>query len=880
MADYVRSFGPDGSPIQVPADKVNELIKSGGRVMSEEDKAATDARYAAEAKRNAPIDVSPGDIAEMYGAALHADVRGVAGAFGVPIDSAITGVAETFGGDAAGASTAKYLRDLEEKHPYITGWMEAMGGARGAIGAAEAVGAPGRLSQGLLPRTAAGVASRAAYVGAENVVQQTTRDLDEDAIGNASTNGQKLLAAMPKHFAVGAALGLAGEGLGAAAESGVAALTRRAEPALEAAATRAVGREVGAEGEAAAAAGQRVREAAGGQVPRSRGALMQVLETEQARQRAANAAEHAARVGDLETEHIVQVAKQAERGVAGREAVAQRGRMAVEEVEGSVRDRIAARRAETSAEAFEMKGRYDDLKATLKTERASAEDTVQRLGKEREKLEKELSALTKKHNADKYDPDEAADLIAGFMGRKTDPNFRWAIGPTLDREASRAVEGASSSAASEIERLNTLYKGVARSHEVATEHLAEVNRVEGVIDGVFQKELERFVAAGERDVSKIAKAGEKEVGAAKRASTAEGAKYERQALKDEAALDRAQAKEIRDQGKPKTETDVDKLIAGAKETAAKGEEKPLLSPGAGLGAVWTILHGHPLGGAAALLGNIASNRVRSVGNMNRAAMYSSIASKLRTVDAAVKDGAASLFGAAASRAARGLDRDDDVRVKEIKPIRRPQTFEGVAKSVRDAQGNPSLVERHVQAQMGSAVLDAPQTYAQVLAASMRAQHFLESMLPAKQTDPLSLRPDLSRGDVSDTEKYDFMQYARTIENPLDVFKDVRDGSVTSQQIDAIKFVFPDLYSQMRAEVQWQNMMATKPLDYEKQIHVGTLLGVTTDQVLEPDYQAYQKAAFEQKEEDNAPVGSRSPGGESKLSKDYMSASQQAEKGSD
>lgn len=876
----VPAVAADGTPITLPKSKVPELLEQDNtRLLSPKEATQVRQDIAADTKKSTEGDITTEGVAETWLAGLHGAERGVAGAFGVPLDAGIKGVAELFGGAEAGKKTADYLKRLEEDHPYASGWMEAMGGAQGAIGASELVGAPGRLSQGLVPG-AGGLAARAAYGGVENVVQSTTRDINEDAIGRASTNGEKLWANAPKHFVVGAGLTLAGEGLARAVESGVGALAKRGVPALEERAAGALGREVGVEGEAGVAAGQRVRQAAGGEVPKTRGALMEVLEGERTKLRGEAATAHAARVGELETDHIVQAAKQAERTNAGRARVAQEGRIAVEDAERGIADRAIARRAEVSAEAAEMRGRYEELRTTLKGERTTAEDTISRLNAERKKAAQELHELTQTHNADKYDIDETADLIAGFMGRGDDPNFKWAIAPSLEREATRAMEGASASAQTEIQRLSSLHSSLEHAHGLALNHLDDVKRVEGTIDGVFNQEIARISKSAELDIKGIAKAGEREVSSVRKAADASGPKFDKAAAKEEAALERAQAKEIRGLGRPETKTEVDPLIAGAKRSAAEAAGKPAFGPVAGLGAVWSMLHGHPLGGAASLIGGLVAGRARANGNLLTASTLAGVASKLRTVDKAVQDGAASVFGKVASRAAMAEERIRDGKATEIPVKKRAPSFDEVSESLLAAHANPDLIRRHVEAQHGPIVQGAPQTYASVLDASMRAQHFLMAMLPMKQRDPNSLRPDLTESDVSPTEKYDFMQYVGALSDPLDVFKDVRDGTVTEQQVEAIRNVIPELYAQMQQEVMWQNQSLTKPLPYEKEIHLGTLLGVNTDQVLDPEFQALQKDTFVMKEDAGAPVGSKAPGGDAKVAKNMMSASQEAEKGGD
>ncbi len=1092
MAQRVHVFAPDGTPGTVPANEVEAIKRAGGRVMSSGEQAEE-----AKPRKQSGVDLSPSNIAETYAAGLHADVRGVAGAFGVPVDKAATGIAEMFGGEEAGKKTANYLKELEEKHPIISGWMEGVGGMRGAIGAAELAGAPTSVTVGA-PRTAAGFAARMGYGGMENVVQSTTRDINEDAIGKASPNGEKLWAQAPKHFLVGAGLTGLGEGLGMAAESGVASLTRKAEPALERGASAALGKELGETGDAAVAAGQKIRGASrvyeGTEIPVNRGALMSVLEAEQGSVRREATQAHAARLSALEGEQTTKAGQLSIEQEAARKAGLAKGAAGVREarfrgsnsvdsmrVTGAhideeaipVADRLLSGsradawepmmhapegyamkadrivregnslefygRADTAAGGFageygftlspekgrlvakldnllleeghqgrglgavvaknmdetwarlgvnearldasnvgryvwakqgyewapetgrrmeadfgkwlsahghdpaeaavarggakaladtpngkafllsdapnwrgskqlagqpegiasqirarksamsqaeeELTAHYDSVKMALREEKAAAETNVRSLAQERTKAEGELKSLTeslrkKGHGSPEaeYDIFEAADIAAGFMGKG-----RGAMTGMVDKHLAEAFEkraesmlgGVSKSTGSELEQLTGMSKSLRQAHQEAERHLAQVTKAEGAVDGEMAQRMAQLQRQADKDLARIGVAGERSVAGAEKQAAREASMFEKGAAKDRAKLGKAQEKEVAALGEAETKTYVDPLIEGAKKSAATAAERPIISSSAGLGAVLSLAHGNPFAAVGGVLSSIAAGRLRGNGNLLTAQALAGVASKLRTVDKAVKNGAASIFGRSASLGAEAGIRE----IEPTKPPKKDMSFEKVSKSVLAAKGNPQLVERQVQAQYGALAKDAPSTYAATLATALRAQEFLASKLPEKQIDPKNLRPDLQKADVSDTEKYDFLQYAKALSDPLDVFRDVKNGTVTEQQVEAIKHVAPDLFSQMQDEVRWQAMMSTSPLDYEQEVHLGTLLEVETDTVLAKEFQTAQADMFVKKEEDGASAnGSREPSDEGRVAKDLMSTSQSVERG--
>ncbi len=178
--------------------------------------------------------------------------------------------------------------------------------------------------------------------------------------------------------------------------------------------------------------------------------------------------------------------------------------------------------------------------------------------------------------------------------------------------------------------------------------------------------------------------------------------------------------------------------------------------------------------------------------------------------------------------------------------------------------------------LGELAQHAPQTYAGVLITTQRANAYLASILPEAQRDPNTLTPQIPQGTVSDTAQYDFMQAYKTILDPLSIFQDVHDGSVTESQVGALAAVYEPLYGQMREEVNLQKGSLTSPVDYDRAIHIGTLMGIITDEVLERDFQRMQLSSFKQKQKLGEAIGGQS--GAMKSNKMMVSASQGIEGG--
>jgi len=922
----VAAVAPDGTPITLPQEKVGELDAAGGHTISAEEAARDEAAIA---QRNAP---APGFKAGVANAA-EGQVAGVVGyhrgfgeAFGVPVDAAATGIAGILGGENAKAQTRDYLKGLDERHPIESGGFGLIGNVGGSIAAAEALGAPGAVSK---PAVAGlrGFAGRAAMAGVENVIQSSTKDVNEAALGNSEVNGLKIVAAAPDRFVMGAAIGgafeLGAHGIGAASR----AFVGKAAPALEEGASAAVGREVGDE-----AAGARIRALAGGEVPTSRAQIADLLAGEQAAQRGRAVAERASTLDALAGTQATEAASMAARHEAGREGVLVAGKRAVGEAEKvgaeSTLDAMArggarveeaelaagARRAAAPAALHEevaAAGRtvdqiaehYNMVRQPLVEEHAAVMKVADEIAAERAANARELGEVLAKNREAGHTPnsispsdfDEMVDTYLGITGHRGDPATRWAAEEFLRKEYGNALsESAVTEASGEhIDRLKKLAdqleaahndtlshaseiaKTIANVDKEAGKHIAQVGRAADARIAAFQAAEGKATAKAEGAIETARTAGQKEAAAAQKKASlgvesareqagASHAKFEKGAEAEKASMAKLHEKQIAKVPEASTVTDVDPLIEGMKKPIQ--ETAPLVTGQAGLGAGLSLLHGNPVAAGLALASSFAAGRVRAMNNLTRARVLRGMAEQITKVDNAIRDGAALILGRAGARATSS---------EVSRPPRLPP-FEKVAENLMATQGNPDLVEQQVRASLGDTANHAPETYKGALQTAQLANAYLLEVLPQPQRDPHSLTPQLDHGEVNETDQWEFMQTYKTILDPLGIFKDVHDGSATEQQVEAIGRVYAPLLDQMREEVNVQKVSLTRPVDYDRAIHVGTLLGVMTDEVLERDFQSMQFQNYKQKAQQGQAVGSKA--GASKTTKNMQSGSESIESG--
>lgn len=949
MADIPVQL-PDGTPGTIaPSDRKN--LAPGSKILTPEEYDAAKAQVTG-AQRPITLGEAAKEGGETWVAGQHAAMRGAFESFGVPLDSGI--------GALMGSGATDYLKHLDEEHPLVSGWMGAMGQARGDIGAGELTG--GTAAAGRL-----GAVGRVLQGGVQNVVAASAHDINEASLGDRSVNGEALAASALGRFAVGGITAGLFEGGAAALERGIPKLAEVGVPALESGANRAVGREAGAVGDEAVAAGARIRGLNEGEVPGSSSELGDILAKEQARQRGAAATDYEGRLGELANQQTREAAELSARqeaarkttydnaGVsvaasdrAGTESVldtAARGGEAVDAAEQAAMGRARAAHGEAfdatkaAIAADERAGgaglqdamaqvgqhvdatisKYGAARQAVSEERDRAVSVLSQLQKERAANAKELGKALEDSGLDFDAYHEAAVTRARAAGVRGEVTSHPIYTSSMD-EFEKEVQGLSSPAAgAHIERLRSLETDLGKAEAQAQKHVGDIDKNIKALEAEADKAVRQAAkqadahvkqfqaqapkeatkagdaaaaararardieAQGKADVEaargkgqaaleKAQKKAEADSAAANAEAEATRRKFESGASKESAALTKEHAKAEKAVPKASDKTDVDALVASHQGVVDRRAATPALSPTGAMGALLTAAHGHPMGAAGALLSSFAVGRAKAHGNLVAARTLRALSEHLSSVDVAIKNGAAGLFSEVGTGVAMAGERAIP------KSEKRQPAFDDVAKAVIAARANPALVEAKVRAHLGPAASDAPDTYAATLDAAQRAQVFMQSILPPAPVDAHTLTPLLERPGIDETSQDTFMQAFGAIQDPLSLMADAKTGNLTEEKVEAVAAVQPALLKKMRLEVQSQIPTVKSPLDYEREMQIGMLLGQPTNEVQDPAFQASMRASYQNKAAQSQPVGSKPKPGDAKTTKNLQSTSESVERG--
>lgn len=134
--------------------------------------------------------------------------------------------------------------------------------------------------------------------------------------------------------------------------------------------------------------------------------------------------------------------------------------------------------------------------------------------------------------------------------------------------------------------------------------------------------------------------------------------------------------------------------------------------------------------------------------------------------------------------------------------------------------NPDRVFEQVPAELRAV---APMTATQAAAVALKGKQFLLSKAPKDPNEgmPVSVRPPW-QPSAADLDK--FSQYKEAVESPYRVLKNMANGYVSPEQVEALKAVYPSIYSHLQQKIGERLATWQKPLTFQQKLAFSTLLG--------------------------------------------------------
>ena len=177
-----------------------------------------------------------------------------------------------------------------------------------------------------------------------------------------------------------------------------------------------------------------------------------------------------------------------------------------------------------------------------------------------------------------------------------------------------------------------------------------------------------------------------------------------------------------------------------------------------------------------------------------------------------------------------------------KPKTEQDAFDNVTKQLDDLKADPKKIQDITTNE--PIRVAAPNTYSGMKGVVGRALIFLDSKLPRLMNVNPLLR---KKYKPSNQDMFKFKKYLQAIQDPMAVLKDFGKGKISRESVEAIRFVYPDIYARIRTEVMKDIHANPESVDYKQRLLLGILMDAPTDLALMPDsiktlQQFYSEAA--------------------------------------
>lgn len=167
-------------------------------------------------------------------------------------------------------------------------------------------------------------------------------------------------------------------------------------------------------------------------------------------------------------------------------------------------------------------------------------------------------------------------------------------------------------------------------------------------------------------------------------------------------------------------------------------------------------------------------------------------------------------------------------------------YEKHSKQISMLSNDPQKLMDHLERTTASLYEAAPKTTQGLNNSIVAGVQFLNSKLPRPNNElPLS-----TKWEPTNSQKAKFNRYYEAIDNPLNVLKQIKDGSLSNESMEALQSVHPDMLEEMKMKVMENMNPKTAPnLNYSTKIALTKFLGQPLEESMMPQVLMANQASF-------------------------------------
>lgn len=154
----------------------------------------------------------------------------------------------------------------------------------------------------------------------------------------------------------------------------------------------------------------------------------------------------------------------------------------------------------------------------------------------------------------------------------------------------------------------------------------------------------------------------------------------------------------------------------------------------------------------------------------------------------------------------------------------------------------SAARERVAQQLRGVRAVSPQIADYLESTAARRLEFLASKLP-RRPDLAAIQVGPDRWQPSEFQMRQFARYAAGVEDPTSIEERLLDGTVTPEDAEVLREVYPERYNQLRRELVERLPELRQSLPYERRLALSILFGVPIDPSMHPNVVAVLQASY-------------------------------------
>lgn len=183
-----------------------------------------------------------------------------------------------------------------------------------------------------------------------------------------------------------------------------------------------------------------------------------------------------------------------------------------------------------------------------------------------------------------------------------------------------------------------------------------------------------------------------------------------------------------------------------------------------------------------------------------------------------------------------------VKASTLKLSTSPKEYDAYTKKIDQFANNPEAYFEHVNKRHIALSQELPNVVAAAEAKGLAGMQFLAAKMPRQRSNPGLIS---RKYEPSTQEKAKFMRYAEVVENPKKALEHLQNGTLSRENVEALKTVYPQFYKQLVNTTSEFISKHGEKLPYNKKLQIGLLLDMPVDSSMDPQFIQSMQAGFVQ-----------------------------------